>query len=449
MLEVGCTNLKELERWVSRMPPDALFRGQRHHFVKDSKANIQASFTRHGCVPPLTFKWSHYVREVICLLSGCKPEEVSIEFGQALLQHYGWRSQYVDVTSHFPVAAWFGSHAFKDNIIVSLSEDCYEQAMLLRQQQAGYSFGDGDGHLYVFDRTALEKNNVGVFDLAILEPKDFTARYSKQRALLVGPLRTTLPPETIHAHLVCPSAVLSEAAELAGFYKTEDLFPSREEDTILDALLRVPWTCLSDRDGLAAFARGLALPEYDWRHEKIFPPQNAFFRPFWIADNRGGEQLPFWNATFVRVPEEMLYPPPRPADVRLKKVCAFLRAKRSVAIEANGIIGFPEFPHDCRYGKGVFVSLVDEETAEICSIMVEHPGMQLVRSGITMPWTYRLSHDFTWIRVAGPQDCPCNNDQRHLHNFWIVATLEHMLSSGEFVQRTALEFDWRPASGTM
>jgi hypothetical protein len=443
MLEDRCENLEELNRWLSRMPADALFRGQRRHFTKDGKTDISTSFARHGCVPSLMFKWVYYVKEVIRTLNGSRHEEVTREFLQALLQHYGWRSFYVDLTSHFPVAAWFGSHTFQSNMIVALCEDCYESPMLLGHPNADYSLGDGDAHVYVLARPALTERGIGIFDLSVMETADFVARYSRQHALLVGPLKERLPADLIHSHLVCPTSVLSEAAALAGFDNTEDVFPTREEDTILDRLLGVPWTC-PDHEALPAFRRGLELPEYDFRPVKTFPPQNTFFRPFWIADDREDDRLPFANATFVRVPEDVFYSPSRPADQRLEKVSAFIRDKRSVAIETNGIIRFSEFPNDCYCGKGVFLHLVDDETVEIASIVVEHPGMQVAAVGIPMPWTYRINGDSTWTRAAGPRDCPCNNHQRHLHNFWVVGALEYMLSNGEFVERTPLDFEWRP-----
>lgn len=443
MLEHRCTNLEELNQWLSSMPPDAIFRGQRHHHTKDGETNLSASFARHRCVPLLMFKWGHYAKDLIRVLTGSKYEEVNVELSQALLQHYGWRSFFVDLTSHFPVAAWFASHTFRSNRVVTVAEDCYESPMLLGYQNADYSLGNGDGHVYVLHRPALTERGIGIFDLAVMQPADFKARYSRQHALLLGPLDERVPAELIHAHLVCPASVLSEGAALAGFDKTGDLFPTREEDTILNILLNIPWICILDHDNLPGFSRGLPLPEYDFRPVKTFPPQHAFYSPFWIADDRRDDEPPFKDTTFLRVPEEVFYPPPRPADQRLEKVSALLSAKRSLAIETNGIMRFPEFSNDCFYGKGVFVRLVDDETAEISSIVVEHPGMKVTAVVVTMPWTYRITGDARWTRIAGPQDCACNNDQRHVHDLWVVGSLEHLLSDGQFVERNALDFEWQ------
>jgi len=143
MLEDRCANLEEVNQWLSTMPSDALFRGQTHHFSRDGKTNIETSFARHGCVPGLMQKWRHYATDLIRAMSGSRYEDVSVELSQALLQHYGWRSFFVDLTSHFSVAAWFASHSFKSGLVVSLAQDCFEEPIVLfqaNQEKQGVGF---------------------------------------------------------------------------------------------------------------------------------------------------------------------------------------------------------------------------------------------------------------------------------------------------------------------
>lgn len=442
MLEDRCNDIEELSRWIASMPSDGLFRGQRNHFTENGKANITNSFERHGCVPLVLFKWSYYVKEVIRLLGGATHNEISTEITQALLQHYGWRSFYVDLTSDFSVAAWFASHTFKLNSLVTLWEDCFEDPTLLIHQNANYDSGEGDGHVYVFSRSVLMEREIGVFDLSVMKPQDFIARHAKQQAFLIGPLKGRVPPDLIYAHLICPSSVLNQAAVLAGYDKTEDLFPTREQDSILQSLLSVPWR-LFDDNSPPIFIRGLSLPEFDYQHSKFIPDQHAFYRPFWIADDRGGNQLPFEKSTFVRVPEEIFYSFPRPDDQKLEKVSAFIREKGSIAIETDGIMRLLEFPNDCYYVKGVFINMTDDQLVQISSILIEHPGMQVAGVIVTLPWTYQITEECTWLRVMGAQDCRCNNHQRHFHNFWIVGALEYVLSDGHFVERNSLDLEWQ------
>jgi hypothetical protein len=375
---------------------------------------------------------------------GVNVKDITTEFSQALLQHYGWRSFYVDLTSHFPVAAWFASHTFNAESVLVYSEDCLHDTMLLGHRKAYYSSADREGHIYVLRESALTERQIGIFDLEITRPGDFSARYSRQHAFLIGPLTDGyVPPDLVYAHLVCPSSVLAQAAALSGFDKTEDLFPSREEDAILRAFLSIPWNRVEDGCSPPAFIRGLILPEYDFRHVGQYPAQNAFYTPFWIADDRVVDRPPFRSTTFLRVPEEVFYILPLPVDQKLEKISAFMRVKSSVAIETTGIVSFPEFPSASFYGKGVFLNLIDQETVEISSIIIEHPGMQITGVAVNEPWTYRINGDATWTRVSGPQDCPCNNDQRHLHNCWVVGALEHLFSEGEFVERNIFDFEWQ------
>lgn len=171
--------------------------------------------------------------------------------------------------------------------------------------------------------------------------------------MLLGPLRETISSSLIHAHLKCPVSILAEAAAFEGFVRTEDFPLTQDEDAILDTLLGLPWTLLNKK-GHPIFKRGLPLPEYDLR-EKILPPHKAFYSPLWIADDRGGDELPFKMATFIRVPEDIFYSQPTPAYQKLKKVTSLLRERRFIAIETDGILRFPEFSDDSVYGKGVFI----------------------------------------------------------------------------------------------
>lgn len=56
-------NLSELESCFNRFSTGYLFRGQVKHFTNDDgEINIPTSFSRHGCIPHVMLKWSHYSR---------------------------------------------------------------------------------------------------------------------------------------------------------------------------------------------------------------------------------------------------------------------------------------------------------------------------------------------------------------------------------------------------
>src|SRR5688572_30167882 len=86
-----------------------LFRGQTGHYVRhDGSVSLPSSFARHGCIPTLMMKWTFFATDLL-RLSGTATDGVAAppEFVQALLQHYGWRSFFVDLTSSAAVASWF------------------------------------------------------------------------------------------------------------------------------------------------------------------------------------------------------------------------------------------------------------------------------------------------------------------------------------------------------
>ncbi len=62
----------------------------------------------------------------------------TLAFNQALLQHYGWRSFYVDCSACASVAAWFASHTFSQKNVIKLCEDCDELAIMMIKIRADY-----------------------------------------------------------------------------------------------------------------------------------------------------------------------------------------------------------------------------------------------------------------------------------------------------------------------
>src|SRR6478752_3312716 len=75
-----------------------LFRGQTAHYEDADGANVSSSFSRNGCIPPVMRQWSYYAGSILHHLRGSATLKVDIGTAQALLQHYGWRSFFVDVS---------------------------------------------------------------------------------------------------------------------------------------------------------------------------------------------------------------------------------------------------------------------------------------------------------------------------------------------------------------
>ena len=104
------TTIEELRVVEQRFASGFLFRGQvKHYFDETGAPSFPTSFERKGCVPPLMQKWLYFARALLRAVSEDKYEDISDEFVQAILQHYGWRSFYIDLTKSLAVACWFAA----------------------------------------------------------------------------------------------------------------------------------------------------------------------------------------------------------------------------------------------------------------------------------------------------------------------------------------------------
>lgn len=112
---------------------DLLFRGQTRHYGTAEQPSATTSFDRHGCIPPEMLRWIRYADEVIGAFTG---QYSSLVLNQAILQHYGFRSFYLDCSDQPAVSAWFAGHRYSDKLIVELCEDCDERPLFLRKKMA-------------------------------------------------------------------------------------------------------------------------------------------------------------------------------------------------------------------------------------------------------------------------------------------------------------------------
>ncbi|GEM_PF-3509403 len=107
-------------------------------------------------------RWARYA-EVLAAFTG---QHVNLPLNQAILQHYGFRSFYLDCSEMVAVPAWFAGNEYSDKLTVELCDDCDERTLFLRKRMASYDVAEGVGHLYVLDRAACDK--VGLTDLTAI-----------------------------------------------------------------------------------------------------------------------------------------------------------------------------------------------------------------------------------------------------------------------------------------
>ncbi len=227
----------DLRHLIAEYGQNALFRGQTTHYGQPGHPSVVASADRQICHPSTMLKWCTYSRNVLETFLGRHKNEP--HFVQALLQHYGWRSFYVDCSANPAVSTWFASHIYREDKHIEMSEDCNEEPVLLLKRLASYDFEDGDGHLYIIDKE--EALRIGLVDLSSVTLPGCRPRTIAQEAWLLGPLLgNPVPKKCFRAQITAPRSVLRDYAFSSGFACIDDLFPSIVEDPILNALLSLP-----------------------------------------------------------------------------------------------------------------------------------------------------------------------------------------------------------------
>jgi len=92
------------------------------------------------------------------------------------------------------------------------------------------------------------------------------------------------------------------------------------------------------------------------------------------------------------------------------------------------------------YLKGVHIRLVEPEIVEVSELTVDHPGTQFAGAGLSKGWYYAIQPTGLWSRHKHADECPCNNELRHLHHMWTVGHFDALLADGRFRQLAELDY---------
>lgn len=428
MQYIKVNDLVGMKECLAAFGSRVLFRGQTEHFGTPEKPSVTTSFDRHGCIPSEMLRWARYADEVLGAFTG---QHSNLALNQAILQHYGFRSFYLDCSDQPAVSAWFAGNKYSDKPSVELCEDCDERPLFLRKKMASYVAAEGTGHLYVLDQAACEK--VGLVDLTAIAIKGARTRANVQSAYLIGPLRNApLPTECFLAHIEADCGVFREFAAETALISTNSVFPASTEDPILDALLSLPWIPVpgvaNSIGDIPVFRRGIELPEYDNSFVKIASPAVAFYRGGKIED-AFDEVEGFSGGIAVQVPEIIMFGSPDRGFPRVyPNVLAKLQEHGGVVFEAPTLVKFPQHAGDLFYQKGLALDLVEPDLVHVGALMVRHPGQEIDAVGVNRGWFHRVGEDGVWRREPRDDECPCGADwphERHMASLYIV---EHFLA---------------------
>lgn len=431
-----CTDKGQLENALSRMPPGSLFRGQtQEYYRRDGGPDIRTSFDRNGCIPHYMLKWLFYSKTMLQSFVRSFEGSEDLATDQAILQHYGWRSFFLDTTSRAEVACWFAAYDYTKEDQVELAEDCWEDPVFIRRTRAQYIAANSNAVVYVFNRKEMRRQQIGIVDLVEITTEQGRQRCMAQSAFMVGQVSGQFPDSCLLAKIEAPATVFAEYAGSFPDMCEASLFPSSANDPFLATLLRLPLEKMSLPDSkvsIDAFERGLPIPEYSLESKKIWHPANAFFRRFWLSDlaksgTRFGETIFFLTS-------QSLFHGGSNGMMPFPKLTALLKSKNSIAVEIDGLVMSPLATESVMYGKGIYLEQLESGDILLCELSVEHPGGRTKEFGICRGYYYRPDESFIWHRVSNSEECDCGYEPIHMHHLIVAEHFENLLSQDAFQQ---------------
>jgi len=423
-----CDTIEDLEVAIGRYGPGILYRGQTQHYAgADGQPSLSTSFQRHGCVPDLMIKWTYYAKRALQHLVRGWKETDDAATNQAILQHYGFRSFFLDASGNPRVAAWFANNRFESKNVINMVEDCFEDPVWLRTLNARFVPAEEVGHLYLISQKALRQRGIQAVHLLEIATNEGTPRYVRQDAYMVGPLvQSGLHGDCLVAHITAPSEVLRD---FAGDCIAEWLFPEPSDDPVYAELLAMPWEKLRHLPdgGIEAFRRSLELPEYSYHLQKHMPPRSAMYRPFWTRDLPPPSDCmaaPEMQMAQVLCGSTLYHGVSAPCFV-LPELNKLLNIYDEISIELDALV---YHGMGTRYGKGVGMVKMPGEIVCVFEYGVDHPGLRIMEVRRFYGMHYRIDTEGSWQRILHEEDCACGSD--HADNFRLLGRVDVALKDG-------------------
>lgn len=224
------SSLPELQETIAtlqRISPESLFlyRGQTHLYGR-----VQSSKSRNPQVVNREVQagW----RALACAVLGISYAEGSVRRAEAILQHYGAPTHYVDLTHDFRIAAWFALHQAKRDFQLFVGT-CMREIPYICYERIKSDFG----YILVFafpDAAELENSDL-LFSLETL-PKDFV-RPARQKGWLMFDQPPIVPIPNDYWICSIPVVTKSFKTDLSPDY----LFPGPDQDPAFKAFATLPY----------------------------------------------------------------------------------------------------------------------------------------------------------------------------------------------------------------
>lgn len=425
-------SIEKLNDIMSNYKSGYFFRGQCQHYTHDNdgSVSIPSSFERHGCVPPQMFKWTHYAKAILRAVGVGNYNDVDFKTTQAILQHYGWRSFYIDITKSENIAYWFASNKHSDKKYTQhMCEDIEENSVILFHNEAYYNPSPlVTGHIYVIDKLALESLNLGVYDLDSINAENGQFRFHSQRACLCDCIQGFLPEQVISAHLEIDTEILEHVCQSSGLSSTESLFPFENHDHILRMLLSLPWKRIESDFPIPFYGRTLDLPNYNVSFNKRLNSGTILFSQHSVREEYVNlDENIFSQAVFIDVPETFYYTTPE--HIELKHIADLISKNDIVVIEYDSIVVHPEIRDGYEVEKGICIRRHSNNEWEVSGLSLEHPSSIINGVIISTGWRYKIDNGKFQL-LQSDENCPCNNDLRHNRHIDVLYLLEYNFNKG-------------------
>jgi hypothetical protein len=216
--------IEEIKEISKNIPADSLllFRGQTNLYDKIRSGKARPNFK---IVPEVELGWNTIVNRI-------NEKHSNSELNFAILQHYGFPTYYIDLTSDPLVASFFATHKYE-----KLQPTMWIGSSMRFQDETIYTpLNDGTGYIFILEipnyKDLIVNNEL--FDIVneniFLRPKEQSAY-----------LMLDHPPKLPNPNDYVIQPLLSDRNTFKSSFSTERLFPGPKSDKGYEELLNVPY----------------------------------------------------------------------------------------------------------------------------------------------------------------------------------------------------------------
>ena len=443
-----------------------VFRGQNRDmpFVSSMRRIIENS--EHVDVPLTTFNWETLILralEEVGVKARLFPRDKYRLIGMAVLQHYGYRSWFIDVTKAPEIALWFSLNKHSKTTTFILKEEDSGFHPCLYVPTSYYEPTDlPESYFYIIDVTDYEDL---YFDLTRYVPKKAIRVHSQNAGAIFEPDDKSFD-DLLAAKIKLNGDIMKYS--FAEKYTYNSLFPSFEKDYFYRFLLTLPYFVPTDHATKHMAPAFPIVPVPFYKHEELevfdfapmikvltipsfFPVENGMIGGLRldkeICCTVNGRKFKFREALQIlppqypskkptylfQIPEFEAQSHPSTSDQRQEKTLGSVNHSLAVWPSNNLIVMFPLSPLFLPLGeskdeflpKGLWI-IFDADEIYIARFgfeglaLVTEAGMHFVRKGKL----YQV------LKRKG--DCSCGDLNLHQNYLYFFLLISHFIESGRW-----------------